>query len=113
MRDRFRYVYRRLQPPTPLRPGSDPRALANPRRRCGRSPVRSPHLRVDPFRLTSAVISGGKATIHLSGTYKLGGACHNPRLSRQIEQTALQFSTVKQVAVFINGVPLDTILTSK
>lgn len=63
--------------------------------------------------VTSVALADGKATIHLSGTYKLGGACDNPRFSSQITETALQFPTVKQVAVFINGISLDTILSSK
>lgn len=58
-------------------------------------------------------IVGGKATIHLSGKVMLGGVCDNPRVEAQIKETALQFSTVKQVAVFVNGVPLEKILSQK
>lgn len=58
-------------------------------------------------------IVGGKALIHLSGKVILGGVCDNPRVEAQIKETALQFATVKQVAVFVNGVPLEKILSQK
>jgi len=43
----------------------------------------------------------------------LGGVCDAPRVEAQIEQTALQFSTVHEVAVFINDVPLEDVLSLK
>jgi hypothetical protein len=43
----------------------------------------------------------------------LGGTCDAPRLAAQIEQTALQFSTVNDVAVFVNDVPLEDVLSQK
>lgn len=43
----------------------------------------------------------------------LGGVCDAPRLEAQIEQTALQFSTVNEVAVFVNDKPLEEVLSSK
>lgn len=65
------------------------------------------------LKVDSVSIVAGKATINLSGTVTLGGACDNPRFASQIQETALQFSTVKQVAVFINGIPLEKILSEK
>jgi len=58
-------------------------------------------------------IEGGKAVINLSGTLMLGGVCDNPRVEAQIEETALQFATVSEVAVFVNGKPLEEILSLK
>lgn len=55
----------------------------------------------------------GKATIRLSGKVTLGGVCDNPRFEAQIKETALQFSTVRAVSVFINGVPLEKVLSEK
>lgn len=52
-------------------------------------------------------------TIRLTGALTLGGVCDSPRVKAQLEQTALQFSTVKRVAYFINGKPLDTVLSEK
>lgn len=65
------------------------------------------------LQLRSVTIDQGKAIIHLTGTLMLGGVCDNPRVEAQIEQTALQFSTVNDVAVFINDTPLEEILSQK
>ena len=65
------------------------------------------------LQLKSVTIDQGKAIIHLTGTLMLGGVCDNPRVTAQIEQTALQFSTVNDVAVFINDTPLEEVLSQK
>lgn len=56
---------------------------------------------------------GAAWTIRLTGTLKLGGVCDDPRVKAQLEQTALQFSTVKSVQYFVNGKPLDAVLSEK
>lgn len=58
-------------------------------------------------------IQDGEAMIHLKGQLVLGGECDDPRVKAQLEATARQFSTVKQVSIFINGVPLDQVLSAK
>ena len=63
--------------------------------------------------LTSVSIAQGKATIHLSGTIMTSGVCDNPRIAAQLEETALQFSTVDQVAIYIDGTPLEDVLSLK
>ena len=63
--------------------------------------------------IDSLVIQNGVATIRLSGTISMGGECDNPRFQAQLEQTALQFSTVKQASIFINGKPLSQVLSLK
>jgi hypothetical protein len=65
------------------------------------------------LKVQSLTLAGGKATLYLTGTLKLGGECDNPRVQAQLEQTVLQFSTVKQVAVYINGQPLAQALSLK
>ncbi len=65
------------------------------------------------LQLTGVTIEQGKAIIHLTGTLMLGGTCDAPRVEAQIEQTALQFSTVTDVAVFVNDVPLKDVLSQK
>jgi hypothetical protein len=65
-------------------------------------------LKVDTVGLTNGV-----AEIRLSGPFKTGGACDNPRIEAQIKETALQFPTVKTVQVFINDAPLDIALSAK
>ena len=65
------------------------------------------------LQVASVTIEQGKAIIHLTGTLMLGGTCDSPRVEAQIEQTALQFSTVNDVAVFVNDVPLEEALSTK
>jgi hypothetical protein len=52
----------------------------------------------------------GKATIALSGELVLGGVCDNPRVEAQLRETALQYSTVEQVEILLNGEPLSEVL---
>jgi hypothetical protein len=65
------------------------------------------------LKLKSVTIDEGKAIIHLTGTVMLGGVCDAPRVEAQIRQTALQFSTVSDVEVFINDIPLEDVLSQK
>jgi hypothetical protein len=65
------------------------------------------------LKVESAAVIAGKATIYLTGTVKLGGACDNPRFEAQIKETALQFSTVQTVAIFINGIAIEKVLSEK
>lgn len=58
-------------------------------------------------------LAAGQATIHLSGSLIMGGACDAPRVKAQLEQTALQFSTVNQVTIYINGETLDSVLSGQ
>jgi hypothetical protein len=50
------------------------------------------------------------ATIRLSGQVGLGGVCDTPRVQAQLEQAALQFSTVDQVQIYVNGNLLQDVL---
>jgi hypothetical protein len=65
------------------------------------------------LQVQAVTIENGKAIIHLTGTVMLGGECDNPRFEAQIEQTALQFSTVNDVQVFINDRPMEEVLSLK
>ena len=58
-------------------------------------------------------IKQGKVIIHLTERVRLGGACDAPLVEAQIEQTALQFSTENDVAVFINDALLEEVLSTK
>lgn len=54
------------------------------------------------------VTSDGVAEIFLSGELSgLAGVCDNPRARIQIEETALQFSTVDSVQLYLNGEMTD------
>lgn len=65
------------------------------------------------LQIDSVSVSADKATVNLSGTYSFGGACDNPRFQAQIEETVLQFPTVKEVSVFVNQIPLEKILSGQ
>jgi len=58
-------------------------------------------------------IEDGQAIIQLEGALRLGGVCDNPRVEGQLKQTALQFSTVRDVAITVNGTPLEDLLSGK
>lgn len=52
-------------------------------------------------------IVNGVASIYLTGEYSIGGVCDEPRFRAQLEETALQYYTVNEVRIFINGEPLS------
>ena len=53
------------------------------------------------LKVRSVSIVNGVATIRFSGEVSVSGVCDVPRIESQIEETALQFPTVKKVKVFI------------
>lgn len=65
------------------------------------------------LKTSNVTIKNGEAVIHLSGKLTLGGECDNPRVQAELEETALQFSTVKKVSIYINDVPLKKVLSLK
>ncbi len=65
------------------------------------------------LQVAGVTIEQGKAIIHLTGTFMLGGTCDAPRVQAQIEQIALQFATVSSVEVFVNDKPLKDVLSQK
>lgn len=65
------------------------------------------------LRVSRITRQGAAWRVYLTGTLQLGGVCDNPRVKAQLEQTALQFSTVKSVRFFINGKSLETLLSGK
>jgi spore germination protein GerM len=60
--------------------------------------------------LDTVRIENGRAVIGLTGALQLGGVCDEPRVRAQLRQTALQYATVDEVSIFINGTPLDQLL---
>ncbi len=65
------------------------------------------------LQLQSVTIKNGVADIYLTGSLTLGGVCDNPRVQAQFEETALQFSTVNKVNVYINNKNLLDLLSLK
>jgi hypothetical protein len=58
-------------------------------------------------------IDNREAIIHLTGNLQLGGACDNPRVLAQLEETALQYATVDSVSITVNGQPLESLLSGQ
>ena len=65
------------------------------------------------LEVESVSINGGKANVYLTGNLVMGGECDTPRVQAQLEQTILQFPSVTQAAIFINGQPLADVLSLK
>lgn len=63
--------------------------------------------------IESLEIVNREAIIRLKGNLALGGVCDNPRAKAQLEESALQFSSLDKATVFINGVPLDQLLSGQ
>ncbi len=55
----------------------------------------------------------GFAEIRLEGTYSLGGVCDNPRMVAQLEAAALQFPQVREVQIYLNGLPIEQALSGQ
>ena len=64
------------------------------------------------MQLKSVAIENGTAIIHLTGEApSVAGICDHPRITEQLIETAKQFPTVKKVKVFINGKPMDEVIS--
>jgi len=63
------------------------------------------HLEIDDL----AVVNG-EAIMKLSGQVVTGGECDIPRIEAQLRAIALQFATVDEVTIIVNGVPLAELL---
>lgn len=76
----------------------------------GDSPQLENFWRGTDLKLASVVVKKGTATIHISGEISVAGVCDEPRIVKQIEETARQFKTVKRVRVYVNGRPLAEVI---
>jgi hypothetical protein len=65
------------------------------------------NLTVDSVMLDSS----NTVTVNMSGELLLGGTCDVPRFQAQLERTVTQFPSVNAVKFFLNGKPLDEILS--
>lgn len=63
--------------------------------------------------LDSLALNDGEAVIRLTGQLASGGVCDDPRIIAQIEQTALQFSTVDRATIYVNGTPIQDLLSGR
>jgi hypothetical protein len=65
------------------------------------------------LHVDSVSIQSGTATIGLAGRLSLGGVCDDPRVEAQIRSTALQFPSVSDVRITLNGAPLTEALSER
>lgn len=63
--------------------------------------------------LVKATIADGVADIRLAGALTVGGTCDGPRIEAQLREAARQFAAVKSVNVYVNDVPLATVLSAR
>lgn len=65
------------------------------------------------LKIDGVAVINSTAIIQLSGTLGLGGVCDDPRAEAQLKELALQFSTVKDTNITLNGVPIEKALSGK
>lgn len=70
-------------------------------------------LHASTLKVVGISLNNGTLKVTLTGELSLAGECDDPRARAQIEDTALQYSTIESqpvtgVKVFINGKPLDS-----
>jgi hypothetical protein len=58
-------------------------------------------------------LDGSTITIWLTGQFMLGGVCDIPRAKAQLEYTAMAASGATSAQVFVNGRPIDQVLSLK
>jgi hypothetical protein len=58
-------------------------------------------------------LNGSTITISLSGQFMLAGVCDIPRAKAQLEYTAMAASGATSAQVFVNGRPIDEVLSLK
>jgi hypothetical protein len=67
------------------------------------------------LKVESFTVESGTATVRLTGTLTSGGVCDSPRILQQLTQTAIQphLSIAREAKIFVNGKPLETLLSGK
>jgi hypothetical protein len=58
-------------------------------------------------------LAGSTITIYLTGQFMLGGVCDIPRAKAQLEYTAMAAAGATSAQVFVNGRPIDEVLSLK
>lgn len=62
---------------------------------------------------TGGELTGSTITIYLAGQFMLGGVCDIPRAKAQLEYTAMAAAGATSAQVFVNGRPIDEVLSLK
>jgi len=66
-----------------------------------------------PLRIQKIERAGGTARIYLAGYLEIGGECDSPRVLSQLTETATQFQDVDRAEIFLDGKPLEGLLSGK
>ncbi len=66
-----------------------------------------------PLRVERIDRAGSTVRIYLTGYLEIGGACDTPRAVSQLTETATQFPDVDKAEIFLDGKPLDALLSGK
>ncbi len=70
-------------------------------------------LHASELKIERIRVHNGSAEIHLSGQLLAGGVCDTPRIIGQLSATALQFDDISDARFFVNGLPLEEVLSGK
>jgi sporulation and spore germination protein len=66
-----------------------------------------------PLKLDRIDRAGPEVRVYLTGYVELGGECDSPRVLAQLTETALQFQDVQRAQFFLDGKPLQGLLSGK
>ena len=66
-----------------------------------------------PLRVERIERSGSTVRIYLNGYLEIGGECDSPRVLSQLTETATQFQDVDKAEIFLDGKPLEPLLSGK
>lgn len=66
-----------------------------------------------PLKLDRIDRSGTEVRVYLTGYVELGGECDSPRVLAQLSETALQFEDIQRAQFFLDGKPLQGLLSGK
>ena len=66
-----------------------------------------------PLKVERIDRTGPEVRVYLSGYIELGGDCDGPRIVAQLTRTALQFHDLQHAQFFLDGKPLQSVLSDK
>jgi LysM repeat protein len=110
--DRVVFVERAVEPTSAPLTAALGTLLSLDDRMLGESGLYNPLYQSD-LHVNAVSVQERVAYIDLGGQLVLGGVCDNPRVAAQLRQVALQYSTIDDVRVSINGQPLDDLLSGR
>ena len=66
-----------------------------------------------PLKVQRIDRAGPEVRVYLTGYVEIGGECDSPRVLAQLTETALQFQDVQRARFFLDGKPLQDLLSGK